>query len=68
MGRKSGCTGIVRDGWLYTQELGEVSKKEILKGFSYAKKDLQYTGDLAIVKLDCFPSSKVLTLRQLETS
>ena len=43
---------------------GEVSKREISKGFSYAKEDLQDTGGFAIVKLKIvFPSSKALTLR-----
>ena len=50
-----------------TQELGEVSKRDISKGLSYAKEDLQDTGDLAIVKVKiAFPSSKALTLEQLE--
>ena len=50
-------------------ELGEVRKREVSKGFSYAKEDLQDTGGLAIVKLKVvFPSSKVLRLRPLETS
>ena len=49
-------------------ELGEVRKREVSKGFSYAKEDLQDTGGLAIVTLKMvFPTSKALTLRQLET-
>ena len=41
--------------WLiiYTLGFGEVSKKKIPKGFSYAKEDLQDIEGLAIVK-DCF--------------
>ena len=36
------------------RRLGEVGKMEILKGFSYGKEDIENTGGLAIVKLDCF--------------
>ena len=35
-------------------ELGEVRKREVSKGFSYAKGDSQDTGGLAIVKLRLF--------------
>ena len=69
MGRKSCYPGPVRSGWSYTQELGEVSKREIPKGFPYPTEDLQDTEGLTIVKLKiAFPSSKALTLRQWETS
>ena len=50
-------------------ELGEVRKRQISKGFSYAKEDLPEPGGLAIVKLKIvYPSSRSLTLRQLATS
>ena len=50
-------------------ELEEVRNREIPKGFSYAKEDLQDTGGLALVKLKtACPSSKALTLRQWDTS
>ena len=45
-------------------ELGEVRKSEVSKGFSHVKEDSQDSKALAIVKV-VFPSSKVLTLRQL---
>ena len=46
----------MRGGW-------EVRKREISKGFPYAKEDLQDTGGLAIVKVKiAFPSSKLLTI------
>ena len=39
MGRKS-CTGVVKNDWLYTRELGEVKAKgRILEGLWYAKED-----------------------------
>ena len=69
MGRKSCCPRLVRGGLLYTWELGEIGKREILRGFSNAKEDLQDTRGLAVVKLKIvFPSNKALTLRQLEAS
>ena len=50
-------------------ELGEIRKREISKGFSYGKEDLQDIGGLAIVKLKIVsPSAMHPTLRQLETS
>ena len=54
VGRKS-YTEAVKGVWLYTVELGEVeSRGSFLKGFPYAKDDLQITGGLVIVQLGSF--------------
>ena len=46
---------VVQSDCLYTVELGEVKSREsFLKGFSYAKEDLQITGGLGIGRLRLF--------------
>ena len=53
MGRKS-CTGMVKNDWLYTMDLGEVKiGGKFPKKLSYAKHS-QITGGLPIVKLTLF--------------
>ena len=60
---------IVRNGWLYTWELGGGKDKgRCPKGFPSTEEDLQDTGGLAIVSSGIFPPSKALTLRQLGAS